>query len=304
VPALVQDIELRDLVAVGAMAEVWRGVDRRDGSAVAVKQLHSHLRRQADVRALFLAEQQLVTSLPVHPNVVRGIGCDDDAPRPCIVMALSPGLDLRRWMAPVQGGAFGEGDAKMVHRAVTKHVALAIVAKVAEAVAFLHSQGWIHGDIGPSNIIVASDSDLTSPSSVVVCDLGIARRIGEAGPIVERTSERLAAGPIVERTSERLAAGPVRGTHAYMAPEQVRGEPWTEATDVFALGILLWEMVTGKRLFHRGPTYMSAAAVVEASVPSTGDRAIDQLLRLALSKDVNQRISSASEFLDSLLTVD
>lgn len=273
-PALLQDYELQSLIAVGAMAEVWRGIDRRDDRPVAIKVLHSHLRRQTEVRALFLAEQQLLSTLPLHPGLVHGLACDDSADRPFLVMSLAHGHDLRHWVAPVVGGAFGQGVASMKQQALPLPVALDIVARAAEAIAHMHHHGWVHGDIGPSNIVVDNATQsaelATAPSSVLVCDLGIARRIGDGGP--------------------------VRGTHAYMAPEQVRGETWTTATDVFALGVLLWELCSGQRLFHRGPTFLSAAAVVEYAAPALGHRDVDVLLTSALHKAATSRMQHAAEF--------
>jgi eukaryotic-like serine/threonine-protein kinase len=87
----------------------------------------------------------------------------------------------------------------------------------------------------------------------------------------------------------------VRGTHAYMAPEQVRGEAWTRATDVFALGVVLWELVARTRLFHRGPSWLSMSAVVEDPVPPLADPLLDALAQAALVKDPSRRIQSASE---------
>jgi eukaryotic-like serine/threonine-protein kinase len=83
----------------------------------------------------------------------------------------------------------------------------------------------------------------------------------------------------------------VRGTHAYMAPEQVRGERWTPAVDVFALGVILWELVSGSRLFHRGPTYLTMAAVIDGAVPALPDPALDVLARRALHAEPAQRLT-------------
>jgi serine/threonine-protein kinase len=78
-----------------------------------------------------------------------------------------------------------------------------------------------------------------------------------------------------------------------MAPEQVKGEAWTRATDVFALGIVLWELISGARLFHRGPPWLTMAAVVEAGVPALPDATLDAIVQRALAKDPAQRISTA-----------
>jgi serine/threonine-protein kinase len=145
---------------------------------------------------------------------------------------------------------------------------LAIVTRACEAVAHLHAHGWVHGDVNPGNLVV-DDDDRT-----MLIDLGVSRKIGEAGA--------------------------VRGTHAYMAPEQVRGEPWTRATDVFALGVVLWELAAGARLFHRGPPWLSMAAVVEHAAPPLSDPALDVIVQHALAKDPAQRIPTATELLARL----
>jgi serine/threonine protein kinase len=140
---------------------------------------------------------------------------------------------------------------------------LAIAIAASEAAAHLHGHGFVHGDINPGNLVVATDDRVT------LIDLGIAREIG--------------------------GGGAVRGTHAYMAPEQVRGAAWMPATDVFALGVVLWELVAGVRLFHRGPPWLSMAAVVEAPVPPLDDPALDAIAQAALARDPAHRIASAAE---------
>lgn len=137
-----------------------------------------------------------------------------------------------------------------------------IVRGACAAAAHLHKLGWIHGDIHPANLVA------DAMGGVVLVDLGVCRKHGEGGPM--------------------------RGTHAYMAPEQVRGEVWTPATDVFALGVVLWELVSGKRLFHRGPPWLSMAAVVEAPVPPLADAALNAVVQAALAKDPAQRTQTAA----------
>jgi serine/threonine-protein kinase len=77
-----------------------------------------------------------------------------------------------------------------------------------------------------------------------------------------------------------------------MAPEQVRGEGWTPATDVFALGVVLWELIASARLFHRGPTWLSMRAVIEDEPPALADSALDAIAREALAKDLGARIAT------------
>ena len=254
--------QLESLIAVGGLGEVWRAT--RDGTTAAVKRLHTHLVRNDEARALFAQEQQLALALPRHPNVVHAIDVGHVDGRPYVALELAGGEDLRRIVAPAASPA----NVKPPPAVLPRVRATAIVIAACEAAAHLHQLGWIHGDICPSNLIV-DDND-----RVVLIDLGVARKAGQAGT--------------------------VRGTHAYMAPEQVRGEAWTPATDVFALGVVLWELIADKRLFHRGPTWLSMAAVVEEPVPPLADPPIDAVAQAALAKDPTQRIASASELANRL----
>jgi len=247
---------LESLIAVGGLGEVWRGT--RDGTTAAVKRMHTHLARNEEACGQFSVEQHLTQVLPRHPNVVHAIEVGTVDARPYVALELAPGEDLRRLIAPPPTRAVTAPARVVLHRGR----ALAMVRAACDAAAHLHAHGWIHGDINPSNLVVDG-------AGVVLIDLGVARRSGEAGT--------------------------VRGTHAYMAPEQVRGEAWTPATDVFALGVLLWELCAGARLFHRGPPWLSMTAVVEAPVPPLSDPELDAIAQAALAKDPAQRISSAAE---------
>jgi eukaryotic-like serine/threonine-protein kinase len=254
--------QLDSLIAVGGLGEVWRA--HRGDTVAAVKRLHTHLVRNDEARALFAQEQQLAIALPRHPNVVHALDVGHVDGRPYVALELAAGEDLRRLVAP----AASPQNVTPARAVLPRARVMAIAIAACEAAAHLHGLGWVHGDICPSNLIV-DDSD-----RVVLIDLGVARRTGEAGT--------------------------VRGTHAYMAPEQVRGEAWTAATDVFALGVVLWELVADKRLFHRGPTWLSMAAVVEDAVPALADPAIDAVVKAALDKTVGKRIASARALADRL----
>ena len=256
------DWQLESLIAVGGLGEVWRAT--RGDTVAAVKRLHTHLVRLDEARALFEQEQQLALALPRHPNVVHAIDVGLVEGRPYVALELAAGEDLRRIVAPAPTPV----NTKPAPAVLPRVRVVAIVIAACEAAAHLHGLGWVHGDICPSNLVV-DDAD-----RVVLVDLGVARKTGEAGT--------------------------VRGTHAYMAPEQVRGEAWSPATDVFALGIVLWELLADKRLFHRGPTWLSMAAVVEAAVPPLADPALDAIAQAALVKDPAHRITSASELAERL----
>ena len=259
--------QLDSLIAVGGLGEIWRA--RRPGcDLVALKRLHTHLARNDEGLAQFTLEQRLATTLPRHPNVIHALEAGEVDGRPYVAMELAPGEDLRRIIAPPPT----RDDTSPPRAILPRARILSIIVATCRAAAHLHAHGWVHGDINPSNLIV-DDAD-----HVTLIDLGIARAIGEAGS--------------------------VRGTHAYMAPEQVRGEPWTERTDVFALGVVLWELVAGARLFHRGPTWLSMAAVVETPAPPLPDPALDAIVQAALHKDPAQRIASPAELAARLRPAD
>ena len=259
--------QLDSLIAVGGMGEIWCA--QRGDAAVAIKRLHTHLVRNDEVRAQFAVEQRLTTQLPRHPGVVHGLEAGAIAGRPYIALELARGEDLRRLLAPPAPREPGDTAAgPPAHVVLPRARVRAIAIAACDAAAHLHHHGYVHGDINPGNLVV----DITD--EVALIDLGIARAIG--------------------------GAGSVRGTHAYMAPEQVRGEPWSPATDVFALGVVLWELVAGARLFHRGPPWLSLAAVVEAPAPPLADPALDAIAQAALVKDPARRIASAAELADRL----
>jgi serine/threonine protein kinase len=257
--------QLESLVAVGGLGEVWRAT--RGTTVGALKRLHTHLARNAEACRQFSVEQALATTLPHHPNVVHGFEAGDVDGRPYVVLELIPGEDLRRILAPTTPDAVAVPGQVLIPRSR----AIAIVAAMCDAVSHLHDLGWIHGDVVPSNTII---HPAPSGDRIVLVDLGIARRSGESGA--------------------------VRGTHAYMAPEQVRGEAWTAATDVFALGVVLWELLAGARLFHRGPSWLSMAAVIEHAPPALPDRELDAIVQAALVKDGARRTQSAAALATAL----
>jgi serine/threonine protein kinase len=259
------DWQIEALLAVGGLGEVWRA--RKADTTAALKRLHTHLARNEEATRQFAVEQRLATTLPRHRNVVHGLEAGDVEGRPYVVLELLQGEDLRRIVAPP-----ATRDNVTPVQVVIPHArAIQIVAAACDGVAHLHEAGFVHGDVCPGNLMIVVDP---TGDRVVLIDLGVARAIGEAGA--------------------------VRGTHAYMAPEQVKGEAWTCATDVFALGVVLWELVAGARLFHRGPPWLTIAAVVENEVPPLRDAALDAIARRALVKDHTQRMQSASELAAAL----
>jgi serine/threonine protein kinase len=257
--------QLDALIAVGGLGEIWRA--SRGGELVALKRIHTHLVRNEDAIAQFTREQELAIALPRHPNLIHGIEAASVAGRAYVALELAPGEDLRRIIAPSPSQSTPQPHGAWL----PPHRTSAIVLAACEGAAHLHTHGWVHGDINPSNLVV---DPLPGEDRVVLIDLGIARPVGEAGT--------------------------PRGTHAYMAPEQVRGEAWTPATDVFALGVLLWELSAGARLFHRGPPWLSMQAVIEHDPAPLADPRVDAIARAALDKDPAKRLATPLELAERL----
>jgi serine/threonine-protein kinase len=222
-----------------------------------VKRLHTHLARNEEACAQFAVEQRLATTLPRHPNVVHGIETGEVEGRPYVVLEIAPGEDLRRIIAPPAT----REQAAPAGVVLARPRALAIVRAACDAAEHLHAHAWIHGDINPGNLIVDGDR-------VTLIDLGVARRSAKVA----------------------RCAGPTRTW-----PEQVRGNPGHRRPTCSRSASCCGSSVAGARLFHRGPPWLSMAAVVEATPPPLADRVLDAIVQAALVKDPTQRVASAAE---------
>ncbi|GIF77003.1 serine/threonine-protein kinase [Asanoa siamensis] len=202
-------------IARGAVGTVWRATDRERAEPVAIKVLRPEAAREPELVAGFAAEAEILGALD-HPGIVglRGTTTVDGAP--ALVLDLVEGEDLRRRLRR-------DGP---VPPAVAAHIA----AQVAEALAYLHARGVVHGDVKPANLLVPADG-----GRVRLTDFGVARRIARGRPDV------------------------IHATPEYVAPEVVAGEPAGRAADVYALGIVLFEMLTGRSPYRGGqPTQVLA----------------------------------------------
>ena len=139
------------------------------------------------------------------------------------------------------------------------------IRQVLAGVEFLHQLGLVHCDVNPTNILCGQDG------SVRLTDFGVATPVG-------------------------ATQTEVRGTYGYMAPEQVRGQPVDARTDVFAIGVVFWELCAQKRLFLRGAPHLTMAAVVEDPVPPLSSSELTGIAMGALSKEPEQRYPSCATF--------
>jgi serine/threonine-protein kinase len=281
--------------------------DLRPGSLVAVKRIWREMARYPEVHQLLAEEGALAAELR-HPNVARVFDVGVVGGRPYIAMEYVPGADLAHLRERARPGKLAPGCAVRIGLDVC-----AALAHVHEARA-RDGRTWhaVHGDVTPTNILVSTSgvAKLIDFSVAVLRDTAT-----ERADIAPAAGDALAAGdaPVAgdaPAAGDALAAGDaahgstVRGTYAYMSPEQARGEPIDQRTDVFALGVVLWEILSGQRLFRRQANYLTLAAVVEDEAPALASLgvdlgaatpALDRLLGRALAKRREDRHAQIAE---------
>ncbi len=250
-------------IATGGMGEVWRGEDTVLDREVAIKVLKHEYADDPTFRARFEAEARHAAALH-HPNVasVFDIGelVDDD------------GSGTRRpflVMELVPGRPLSEllrgGESMPPERAAE------VVAQAADAIAAAHAIGIVHRDVKPANLLV------TPEGTVKITDFGIAR---------------VADGAAVTQT------GQIIGTPHYISPEQAEGHPATQASDIYALGVVLYECLAGRRPFARDTPIQVALAHIREPVPPLGEDVPPRLRAIvekALAKDPGERFARASD---------
>jgi eukaryotic-like serine/threonine-protein kinase len=219
--------QVRSLIGAGGMGEVYRAHDPRLGRDVAVKILPPSLSHGREARARFEREARAVAALS-HPNIlaIHDVGADDGVAY--AVTELLDGETLRQRLAASP---------------LAWRKAVALAAQIADGLAAAHAQGIVHRDLKPENVVV------TSSGLAKILDFGLAQ-------VAQTTSTSLAE---IVRLSE---PGMLMGTPGYMSPEQVRGEPVGPASDIFAFGCLLYEMLAGRGPFLRAAPAESLAAVL------------------------------------------
>ena len=262
------EYELVRYLAAGGMADLYLARSPHWRELLVVKRIQPRYLDHTRVVKMFIDEGRIVQILQ-HANIVRVLDVGSVGPTHYIAMEYIPGHDLIALVRRgVETGQF-----------VPRHLAVAIVAQVATGLAFAHTRTdeegnslhIVHCDISPGNVVVS----LRGTAKIV--DFGIAR------------------ATIALREEESIA-----GKYNYMAPEQIRGQPVDERADLFALGVILWELTVGKRLFKGAPPVVMRL-VCEDPIPRPSEVRpdfppdLERIIMRLLERDLDKRLSSAME---------
>ncbi|HEV3204290.1 MAG TPA: serine/threonine-protein kinase, partial [Gemmataceae bacterium] len=261
-------------LGAGGMGEVYRARDSRLGREVAIKVLPEKYAQDADRLARFEREARAVATLE-HPNilVLHDVGTEQGITY--AVMELLEGETLRSQMS----------QSPLPWRKV-----LEIGTAITEGLGAAHAKGIIHRDLKPENIFLCADG------RVKILDFGLARMEKTASPLVETGSYE----------SRETDTGTVMGTVGYMAPEQVTGKAVDARTDLFALGCVLYEMLSGRRAFPGGTAAEVQAAILrDDPLPLSKSSqecppGFERLIRHCLEKKPESRFQSARDLVFAL----
>ncbi len=270
--------KLQDLASGGmGSVELARAVSGPvSGQLVALKRLHPHLEREKHFADMFFDEAWITAGLN-HPNIARIVDWGQDATGRYLALEFVPGDALLALMR----------EAKRQHVPFPLDIGIYIAAKTAEGLNAAHElrneegdlRHLVHRDVSPSNILVSYDG------YVKLIDFGVAK-----------ARDRMA----------HTSTGTIKGKFGYMSPEQARGFPVDRRSDVFSMGIVVWEMVAGRRLYRSESELEILRMIVEEPPPSLRTvrpdvpEALDQLVAGALAKNRDDRIGSCGEFAEFL----
>jgi serine/threonine protein kinase len=258
------------LIGEGGFGQVWHGY--RDGEPIAIKVLHLELVRSVDAMTRFQRELDAIERLR-HPNVVRGLGHGTLGDgRPYLVLEYVEGPSLRALLH--ERGALPPAEM------------LTILEPLCAALHTAHAAGLIHRDVKASNVILARGADGVRP---VLLDFGLVKLTDQAGPGLTSSRSML-------------------GTPAAMAPEQMRGQTVDPRTDIYALGLLAYHMLTGHPAFGGAPGVVQSYLQVHGPRPRPSskvdiDPAIDEPIARALAPAPEDRFNDARSFAEALRSV-
>jgi len=276
------DYEILAAIGAGGMGEVYRARDTKLNRDVAIKVLPDLFATDTERLARFEREAQVLASLN-HPHIAAIYGLDEANGARFLILELVEGGTLA---GRIEGlSAEGKG------RGLPLDAALAIARQICLAFEAAHEKGIVHRDLKPATVA------LTVDGQVKVLDFGLAKAT-DAAP-GSSSAAALTASPTITTPALMTGVGMILGTAAYMSPEQAKGRAADKRSDVWAFGCVLYEMLTGKRLFDGEDVGDTLAAVLMrepdwSALPADTPPAIRLLLQQCLIRERTQRISDLS----------
>lgn len=273
-------VVIGELLARGGMAEVYLGEHGTLNRKVAIKIMRDHLDADPDNHLRFEREARVVANLR-HPNIIQVFDYELVDGQPCMIMELVQGASLGEYLK-----ALHKRGEKLPYETIIK-----ILSKIAEAVDYAHQQHLIHRDIKPANVLLRSASGPIDP----------------AKPLPEDTEPILTDFGLVRvsDSSVQTSTGTVSGTPAYMSPEQARGDKVDYKTDLYALGVILYEMLVGAVPFDAESTFgILMKHLNDPPPPIFGiSPELQAIIDRSLSKNPEFRYNTAKELTDEFAAV-
>jgi serine/threonine-protein kinase len=259
--------EITSHLGTGGMGEVYQATDSRLGRSVAIKVLPAAFMHDHDRAARFEREARVLASLN-HPNIALIYGIDESAGRKFLIMELVDGETLAE---RIQRGP------------VAIEEAIRIAKQIAEGLESAHQKGIVHRDLKPANI------KITTQGQVKLLDFGLAKAL--AG---NATDFDPSDSPTINRAETN--AGQILGTAAYMSPEQAQGKPVDERSDIFSLGAVLYELLSGRRPFTGASTIEVLSSLLrDDPAPMSAPAPVLAIVQRCLAKRALDRFASAAE---------
>jgi serine/threonine-protein kinase len=263
---------IESFIGAGGMGEVYRALDTRLRRHVALKVLPTAFAGDADRLARLRREAHVLARLS-DPRIAAIHGLEEDGGVPALVMELVEG--------PTLADRLREGPLSLDE-------ALAIAKDIAAALDSAHRSGIVHRDLKPANV------KLTGDGTVKLLDFGLAKPLDPT-----TTSNDAAPAAAAARAPASTVQGLILGTVAYMAPEQARGRPIDKRADIWAFGVVLFEMVTGRRPFEGDDVPETMALVINGQADLTAvPPPVRRLIAKCLEKDVNHRLRDLGDAWD------